>query len=102
MVESSESSDIEHQIAELQEQQLKTIALLEKIQQQLSDLTIKSNKPAKSPPRELQIGDKVQILNPRRGQPSRGTIARISSHFVFIETQPGHQVRRAVKNVRRL
>ena len=101
-----ESIDIEDKLAELQQQQLKTIWLLEDIQRQISTLSINNSVPKSSEKKEqknkILIGDRVQILNPRRGQPTEGTVARISNYFVFIDTQSGQQVRRAIKNVRKL
>ncbi len=74
MVE-SESIDIEDKLAELQQQQLKAIQLLQDLQEQISQLSINNTvpKPAKKKEQDnqIRIGDRVQILNPRRGQIKR-------------------------------
>ena len=109
MIEQYDKVEIEDQIAELQQQQLKTIKLLENIQRQLSELSIAkentadTNKPKSTQQnQELEVGDRVRILNPRRGQQSLGSITRITNHFVFIETASGHNIRRASKNVQKV
>ena len=109
MIEQYDKVEIEDQIAELQQQQLKTIKLLENIQRQLSELSIAkentadTNKPKSTQQKqELEVGDRVRILNPRRGQQSLGSITKITNHFVFIETASGHNIRRASKNVQKV
>ena len=59
--------------------------------------------------RELQLGDRVQILNPKRGQEDRGTLVRInrnrlipSNGRVTVLTPSGAKIVRAPTNVARL
>ncbi len=49
---------------------------------------------------KLQIGDKVKILNPKKGQEKTGTVSKIGAFRVTIDTQKG-KVIRAVHNLQR-
>ncbi len=49
---------------------------------------------------KLQIGDKVNILNPKKGQEKTGTVSKIGAFRVTIDTQKG-KVIRAVHNLQR-
>ncbi len=49
---------------------------------------------------KLQIGDKVKILNPKKGQEKTGTVSKIGAFRVTIDTQKG-KVIRAVHNRQR-
>jgi hypothetical protein len=49
---------------------------------------------------KLQIGDKVNILNPKKGQETTGTVSKIGAFRVTIETKKG-KVIRAYKNLQR-
>ena len=49
---------------------------------------------------KLQIGDKVKILNPKKGQEKTGTVSKIGAFRVTIETKKG-KVIRAYKNLQR-
>ena len=105
MVEKDNSFNIEEQIAALQQQQSETIQLLKGIQKQIEKLSIKSTETESKPQNDhqsLQIGNRVRILNPRIGQPSVGTIVKLSKYFVFVEIKPGYQIRRASKNIKRI
>ena len=109
--EQQHTFDIENQIADLQQQQLQTIKLLEEIKKQLSELSnykkdsvsINTNESKSNQSQRLQIGDKVRILNPRRGQPSTGFVAKLTTNFVFIDSEslPFFRIKRAFKNVQK-
>lgn len=51
--------------------------------------------------KELQIGDKVAIKNPRRGQAASGFVCRIGEEYVTVETKKGKVVRK-IHNVRKV
>lgn len=44
---------------------------------------------------ELKVGDRVKILNPRKGQRDQGTISRIGkeTNYVTVDTKTGKVVR---------
>ena len=47
---------------------------------------------------KLQIGDKVKILNPKKGQEKNGVVSKIGAFRVTIDTEKG-KVLRAFKNL---
>ena len=49
---------------------------------------------------KLQIGDKVKILNPKKGQEKTGTVSKIGAFRVTIDTQKG-KVIQAFHNLQR-
>ena len=50
----------------------------------------------------LHIGDRVRILNPRFLQPTTGTIIKITTSRITIQTPSGNTIIRAPKNVIRI
>ena len=49
---------------------------------------------------KLTIGDRVKILNPKKGQETTGTVSKIGAFRVTIDTEKG-KVIRAYKNLQR-
>ena len=50
---------------------------------------------------QLQVGDQVRILNPRKDQPNTGVIIKLSntSDYVTIKSSNGRELRRIKKNL---
>jgi hypothetical protein len=77
---------------------LKKIAALE---QELKQLKLEVNKATKegevhtNTKRKPRVGDRVKILNPRKGQEPEGTVSRIGTDtkFVTVETKKGKVIR---------
>ena len=84
---------------------------VEQLKQLLKDLKLdlatldKSQTELRREKDQLQVGDRVTILNPRRGQPSRGTLARVNTVMnrgtVLVRTPTGREIRivRHTKNL---
>ena len=75
------------------------IKQIEDIERLLSDLRIDLEE--RSEQRKLKVGDKVSIVNPKEGQESEGTVAKISPFRVTVVTQQGNSILRASKNLQR-
>ena len=56
---------------------------------------------SKESKKELRVGDRVAIRNPRRGQATSGLICRIGEEYVTVNTKRGKVVRKA-HNVRKV
>ena len=77
---------------------IKQIEEIEKLTRNLGiDLEERSSKQQTG---KLQIGDKVKVLNPKKGQEATGTVSKIGAFRVTIETKKG-KVIRAYKNLQR-
>ena len=50
---------------------------IDDLEKELSNLKIELAEEVQREKRGLKVGDKVRILNPKKGQPSRGTILKL-------------------------
>lgn len=69
----------------------KTTEQLEELTSKIEELTLVVRKGEK----ELKIGDRVNIRNPKNGQASSGRVCRIGKEYVTVETRKGKVVRKS-------
>ena len=69
----------------------KTTEQLEELTSKTEELTLVVRKGEK----ELKIGDRVNIRNPKNGQASSGRVCRIGKEYVTVETRKGKVVRKS-------
>ena len=70
---------------------IKQINEIEKLTRNLRiDLEERSSR---QPTGKLTIGDRVKILNPKKGQEKTGTVSKIGAFRVTIDTQKGKVIR---------
>lgn len=72
-----------------QEEQARNIVEVEEEEEEAGD-------PRNTP---LQVGDRVIIKNPKRGQPHVGHVTKIRKVYIFIDTGDGKEIRRSRKNI---
>jgi hypothetical protein len=100
--EDQDVSQIVKQLKRLQLQQATLLTRLERLSQEGADRneTGPTTGPAtRDPPRAFQIGDRVQIRNPGRFQPSTGTIHKIGQSRITVIAANGTKITRAPKNI---
>ena len=69
------------------------IKQIEDIERLLIDLRIDLEE--RSEQRKLKVGDKVNIVNPKQGQESEGTVTKISPLKITVVTEKGNSILRA-------
>ncbi len=75
------------------------IKQIEDIERLLSNLRF--NLEGRSEQGKLKVGDKVSFVNPKEGQESEGTVAKISPFRITVVTEKGNSILRASKNLQR-
>ena len=82
-------------------QQTALISRLERLSAERGEqtTTVQRTVPTVIAPREYQIGDEVQILNPRRLQSFKGRIIKIGATRITVKAPNGSTIVRAPKNI---
>jgi hypothetical protein len=98
------SDDIKNIIEQLQRLQIQQDALLARLGALSDDnearpTSARATRVQPDTPREFAIGDRVRILNPARYQANRGTIIRIGTSRITVETRRGAKIVRAPHNL---
>jgi hypothetical protein len=83
--------DIVSQIKKLQREQTTLISALER-------LSVSGQTEPKEATRELAVGDRVRITNPRLYQPNKGTIVKIGKR-VTVQAKNGRKIIRKIQNL---
>jgi hypothetical protein len=91
--------EIKNIVAQLQRLQIQESELLQRL-----DRAIETESRASGAPREFQIGDLVQIKNPKPFQARQGTIVKIGigTNRITVQARNGSKVVRASFNLRHI